>query len=207
MRSFTFAPFISGFPRSCLEAFQDNRIGVAYEIGVDSEVPVFDDQNAAVRAPAVIAGFQALAVPPFPRRPFSLPIPVVTPPGPVPLKPVVGDTFVIPVSAIPVVVSVESSPAWVNTIEENRNSIVILPSAVIIERTIPETIPQIPPPTIPKKEIFVDVRNNINMVCFGQQYNLGRTNKGDWRRQGNINAYIYPCRCLKRERGQGCQEQ
>jgi len=105
------------------------------------------------------------------------------------------------------VVFIESSPARVYTIEKNRNSIVILPSAVIIERAIPEPIPQIPPPTIPKEEVYVDVRNNVNMVRFGKQYDLRRTNEGDRRRQCNVNAYIYPCRGLKRERCQGYQEQ
>jgi len=90
-------------------------------------------------------------------------------------------------------VSVVSPPAWVYIKIKTWNIAAISPSPVIIMRAIPTTFPWTPPPTIPEKQVYFYVRNNVNIGCIRDHNYRRRRRKCDERREGNMNSDIYFC--------------
>jgi len=78
---------------------------------------------------------------------------------------------------IPVALRVISSPLRVHIIIELRDTSVIHPPTVIIPGSIPPAFPRTPPPTVPEKQIYVEVRNNIDIICIRKYYNIWRHGK------------------------------
>jgi len=112
---------------------------------------------------------------------------------PVLLELVVRNALIVPPVAIPIMVSVVSPPAWVYIKIKTWNIAAISPSPVIIMRAIPTTFPWTPPPTIPEKQVYFYVRNNVNIGCIRDHNCRRRRRKCDERREGNMNSDIYFC--------------
>jgi hypothetical protein len=95
-------------------------------------------------------------------------------------------------------VSVVSSPTWVYIKIETWNSVVISPALVVITGAIPPAFPWTPPPTVPEKQVYIYVGNNVNSVCIRHHYHIRRCLKYDGWWQRNTNANIDPChRCSR----------
>jgi hypothetical protein len=112
---------------------------------------------------------------------------------PVLLKPLVRNPLIVPPVAVPIMVTVVSSPAWVYIIVEAWNMAVIDPSPVIIMRPIPATFPWTPPPPIPEKQINVYIRGNVDVVRIRECYHRWRCSKCDEWGQRNVNSNFHPC--------------
>ena len=97
--------------------------------------------------------------------PCSILCPIMTclPASPVPLNLNVRNWMKVPRVSVPHVGSPEPSPAKVYIKIKARNSTKIDPSLVIIMRPIPTAFPWAPPPAVPKKEVHINRRNNINV--------------------------------------------
>jgi hypothetical protein len=126
------------------------------------------------------------------------PVPIVLPALPVLLKPPLGDPFELPPVPVPIMLPIISPPTRVDIEIKTRHLPVITPAPVIISRAIPAAFPKAPPPAIPEKEVYIDVRIDIDMRV-GYHYYRGRCGKYERRGQGNVNAYIYRCHCCKRK--------
>jgi len=90
-------------------------------------------------------------------------------------------------------VSVVSSPTWVYIKIKPWNIVIISPAPVIIMGAIPTTFPWTPPPTIPEKQVYIYIRNNVNIVRIRHHYHIRSGLKYDEWWQRNMNANIYPC--------------
>ena len=129
---------------------------------------------------------------------------------PVPLKSLVRNSLIVPPVAIPIMVLIVPSPAWVYIIVETRNMAIIDPSPVIIMRPIPTTFPRTPPPTVPEEQINVYIRSNVNAARIRECYHCRRCSKCDVWRQGNMNPNFHPChgrnRCANQKRKEQCSQ-
>jgi hypothetical protein len=112
---------------------------------------------------------------------------------PVLLQSLVRNPLVVPPVAIPIMVSVVSSPTWIYIKIKTWNMAVIDPSPVIVMGAIPTSFPRTPPPPIPEEQINVYIRSNVNIVRIRDHYHLRRCRKCDewWKR--NMDANLYPC--------------
>jgi len=97
----------------------------------------------------------------------------------------------LPPVSIPLAVSVVPSPTWVYIEIKTWNMPVIAPTSVIITGAIPTTFPWAPPPAIPEKQIYLNVRNNIDIARIGDHYHLRRCLEYNEWWQGNANSNIY----------------
>jgi len=61
-------------------------------------------------------------------------------------------------------VSVVSSPAWVYFKIETGDLLIITPTPVIIMGAIPTTFPGTPPPTIPEKQVHIEIGSHVDIV-------------------------------------------
>jgi hypothetical protein len=100
--------------------------------------------------------------------------------------------------AVPIMVPVVSSPAWVYIKIKTWNMAIIDPSPVIIMRAIPTTFPWTPPPTVPEKQFYIYIRNNVNIVRIRDHNHLRRCFEYDEWWQRNMNANIYLCHSWNR---------
>jgi hypothetical protein len=118
-------------------------------------------------------------------------MPIFLPSFPVLLQSLVRNPFVIPSVPIPITVSVVYSPAWIYIIIENWNSVIISPTMVIIQGTIPMASPWTPPPATPEEQVYLYTRNNVNIVCIGHHDHIRRCVKRKRRRWGGFNKIIH----------------
>jgi hypothetical protein len=60
-------------------------------------------------------------------------------------------------------ISEVSSPTRVYVKIETWNLVIVTPAPVIITRAVPATFPKTPPPTIPEIEVYINVRDNVDI--------------------------------------------
>jgi len=125
---------------------------------------------------------------------------VIVPFLPVLLELVVGDPLIVPPVAVPIVVSVVPSPAWVHIKIKSWDMAVINPAPVIIMRPIPTSFPWTPPPSTPEKQINLYIRSDVNIGRVRNYDHLRGSLKYDEWWQGNMNSDIYLChRCSRND--------
>jgi hypothetical protein len=124
---------------------------------------------------------------------MSFPMLIFMPGLPVLLQSFVRNPLIVPPVAVPIMVAVMSSPAWVYIIVKARNMAVINPPPVIIMRPIPATFPWTPPPAVPEKQINVYIRSNVHVVRIRERYYRWRCRKCDERGQRNVNSNFHRC--------------
>jgi hypothetical protein len=118
-----------------------------------------------------------------------VPVPVIAPSLPVPLKPVIGKPFIVPLAPAPAMIFMVRPPPRVYIIVKTRNVAVISPPTVIIARTIPTAVPWTPPPAIPEKQVYIYAGNDVNVVRIRQHDYLRRSREHDGRRKADTDAY------------------
>jgi len=64
---------------------------------------------------------------------------------------------------MPIVISIISSPMGIYIIIKGWNIVVVNPAMIMVARTIPSAFPWSPPPTIPEKEVYINVRVDVNI--------------------------------------------
>lgn len=129
---------------------------------------------------------------------LSFPIPTIFPVLPVLFNLSTRDPFIIPPVSVPIMVSVVSSPTRVYIKIKTWDIFVIHPTTVIIMGAIPTTFPWTPPPTIPEKDVYTYIRNNVHIIRIRDHYYIWRCLKYNGWRQRNSNIYIYACDCWNR---------
>lgn len=108
--------------------------------------------------------------------------------------------LMIPGTTTPPVISVTISPIMGHSSMPRWNTAIITPSAVIVLRTIPMTIPGSPPPPPPVKHFFLNIGNGIN-IHAGQHNHIRRRKKWNRRRQRrNRNLYLNIDLCRRQDR-------
>jgi hypothetical protein len=125
---------------------------------------------------------------------------------PVLLQSLGRNPLIVPSVAIPIMVLVVPSPAWVYIKIKARNMAVIDPSPVVIMRSIPATFPWTPPPAVPEKQIDIYIWSNVNAVRIRECYHRWRYGKCDEWGQRNMNANFHPCHRWNRSANQKRKE-
>src|SRR4030065_2366089 len=136
---------------------------------------------------------------------LSFPISIIVPALPVLLKSSARDPFIVPPVSVPITVSVISSPTRVSIKIKTLDIVIINPTPVIITGAIPTTFPWTPPPTIPEKEVYIYIRNNVHIVRIRDHDHFRRRLKYNEWRQRKSNTYISRCDCWNRD--DNCQRQ
>jgi hypothetical protein len=78
------------------------------------------------------------------------------------LKLPVRNPPIVPRTALPPVTLVIASPVRVYMRIEARDAMTVIgPASIIITWAVPATFPGAPPPTIPEKELYLNIRSNI----------------------------------------------
>ena len=112
-----------------------------------------------------------------------LPVPVVFPSVPVTLNLLVRYALVVPGLPSPLMVPILMSPLLGHLSIKRRDTWVITPIPVIVLRTVPVPLPRTPPPTVDEKDVFGNVRDNVD-ISLGQYDHLRRRRKyergGKW---------------------------
>jgi hypothetical protein len=107
---------------------------------------------------------------------------IILPGLPVLLKSQVRNPFIVPPVSVPITVFIVSSPTWIYIKIKTRNIVIISPAPIIIMRTIPATFPEPPPPTVPEKEVYINVGNNVD-IRLRYHDHLWRGDKRNRRRE------------------------
>jgi len=118
------------------------------------------------------------------------PIVVSFPVVPVLFNLLVGDAFVLPGLASPVMLPVFMPPVPGHLAIKSRDMVIISPTPVVVLRTVPVTVPRTPPPAVTEKDVLCDVRNNVDIGC--RQYDhLRWRGKHDEGRQLNPHLDVH----------------
>jgi hypothetical protein len=126
-------------------------------------------------------------------RPLLRPMLSRMPALPVLLKLSVRNRSIVPPVPLPRMVSVVGSPVWVYIKIKSWNVGIITPAPVIIVGAIPPTLPETPPPAIPEKHVYGDIRHNVHIVRIRERDHIRGGRKGDGWRQRNIHGNPHLC--------------
>jgi hypothetical protein len=118
------------------------------------------------------------------------------------LEVLAGDAVVVPLAAVPVMVSVIASPALIHMMVEPWGAVVMGPAPIVIMGAIPAAFIWTPPPAVPEEQFDVDIRGYVNFVCI-RYFHQNRRSFDYYRRKTDV--YMYTCPCLCRDRGDNYQ--
>jgi hypothetical protein len=87
-------------------------------------------------------------------------------------------------------VSVVSSPVWIYVKIETWSTVIVDPVPVVIGRAVPTTFPEAPPEAITEKQVYIDIRINVDTIRLRHCYHGWRCSEWD-RWWGGIGIPIF----------------